>query len=96
MGLSFLPEDVRSAVSNLNYNYISEIRLRRGQPVSVEYKGEFKYLTAIGVSDESKNAIVFGEIAPVINTSARRAIYYRCNFTENYRVFAFVGNTYRR
>ncbi len=75
MGLSFLPEDVRSAVSNLNYNYISEIRLRRGQPVSVEYKGEFKYLTAIGVSDESKNAIVFGEIAPIINRATGGCIY---------------------
>lgn len=75
MGLSFLPEDVRNAVANLNYNYISEIRLRRGQPVSIEYKGELKYLTAIGVTDVCKNAIVFGEIAPVIHRATDGCIY---------------------
>ena len=79
MSLSFLPNDIRAAVSNLNYNYLSEIRLRRGQPVIVEYKGEYKFLTAFGISEERKNALMLADIAPIINSATNGCIY---NYTE--------------
>lgn len=75
MSLSFLPADVRSAISNLNYNFISEIRLRKGQPVIIQYKGEYKYLNLFGVSSSADNALVCGEIAPIVNSATHGSIF---------------------
>lgn len=79
MGLSFLPSDIRGAIANLNFNYVSEIRLRRGQPILIEYKGEYKYLAAFGASGDRKNALIVGDIAPIINCATDGCIY---NYTE--------------
>ena len=65
MSLSFLPADIKEALDNLNFNYITEIRLRRGQPVTVEYKGKYSYINAFGISDNRRGAITAGEIEPI-------------------------------
>ena len=93
MTLSFLPGEVRAALSNLNYNYLSEIRLRRGQPVIIEYKGEYKYINSFGVADNANNLITVNEIEPIILSATNGCIY---NFTEQMKSgFITVGHGIR-
>ena len=75
MSLSFLPEEIKSALSHLIYNFISELRLRRDKPVIVEYKGEYAYLNGLGVSGSPKNAIYAGDLATVLNSATEGCIY---------------------
>ena len=49
MSLSFLPTEVLGALAHLNFNHVSEIRIRRGQPVIIEYKGSYKYINKYNV-----------------------------------------------
>ncbi|MDE6613094.1 MAG: hypothetical protein K2K28_00875, partial [Clostridia bacterium] len=79
MSLSFLPADIRAALLNLNYNHISEIRLRRGQPVVVEYNGEYKYLTPFGITDSERGLLTAGDLTSIINSATDGCIY---NYTE--------------
>ncbi len=79
MSLSFLPEQIRLAVSNLNYNFISEIRLRKGQPVIIEYRGENRYLNSFGITESIRGAIRVDEIIPIFNAATGGCIY---NYTE--------------
>lgn len=44
MNLSFLPLQIQIAVNRLNLSDLSEIRLKSGQPVIIQYRGEYKYL----------------------------------------------------
>lgn len=75
MNLSFLPRDVLSAIGNLNINYLTEIRLRRGQPVIIEYRGEYKYLNIAGVGERRSGAIVCTDVTPVLNRAMDGCVY---------------------
>ena len=93
MTLSFLPSDIQNALSHLNFNYLSEIRLRRGQPVIIEYRGEYKYINAFGIADNSNNLIIVKEIEPIIVAATRGCIY---NYTEQMKSgFITVGHGIR-
>ena len=93
MNLSFLPDDVRSAIAYLNFNYLTEIRLRRGQPVIIEYKGEYKYINSFGIAYNSSNLITVKEIEPIILSATNGCIY---NFTEQMKSgFITVGHGIR-
>lgn len=93
MTLSFLPDDIRNALSHLNFNYLSEIRLRRGQPVIIEYKGEYRYINAFGIADKTNNLITVKEIEPIIVSATNGCIY---NYTEQMKSgFITVGHGVR-
>ena len=93
MNLSFLPDDVKSAIAYLNFNYLSEIRLRRGQPVIIEYKGEYKYINAFGIAFNQSNLITVKELEPIILSATNGCIY---NFTEQMKSgFITVGHGIR-
>lgn len=79
MSLSFLPDNVSEAVSRLNYNLISEIRLRRGQPVIIEYNGEYKYINSLGVTDSRRGAITAGDIEQIFQAATGGCVY---NYVE--------------
>ena len=75
MNLSFLPEELQIALSRLNLNFLTEIRIRRGQPVIIEYKGEYKYINKLGICDTPKNAIKAYDTAPIINAATGGCVY---------------------
>lgn len=75
MGLSFLPEYIKNAVLNLNYNLLSEIRLRQFQPVIVEYRGEYVYLTPYGVSENKNKAVICKDVEQVLSNAVGGYIY---------------------
>ncbi len=79
MSLSFLPDGVKAAISHLNYNFLSEIRLRRGQPVIIGYDGAYRYLGRYGISSGVSDRIIADEITPVLNNATGGCIY---NYTE--------------
>ena len=78
MSLSFLPNDVKSGIERLNLNFVTEIRLRRGQPVIIGYKGEYQYLGITGLCDK-RNAIVMSEVSQIIAAATEGCIY---NYSE--------------
>ena len=82
MGLSFLPLEVQEGVSHLNYNFLSEIRLRKGQPVVVEYMGKYAYLGKSGLSCDSRDKVTVSELNAVINAATGGCVYA---YTEQMR-----------
>lgn len=57
MNLKFLPEPLLAAIRCLNINYLTEIRIRRGQPVIIEYRGEYVYIDSFGVTASADRAL---------------------------------------
>lgn len=82
MGLSFLPPEVSEGVRHLNYNFLSEIRLRKGQPVVVEYMGKYAYLGKSGLSCDSRDKITVAELNAVLNSATGGCVYA---YTEQMR-----------
>lgn len=75
MNLYFLPTEIFSALSNVNLNYLNEIRLRTGQPVIIQYRGEYKYINKYGISSNSANAIICGSAESVLNAAMSGNVY---------------------
>lgn len=79
MRLSFLPDSVKESLSNLNINYLTEIRLRRGQPVIIEYKGEYKYINRTGLAKSCVGLIYTEELDSIVLSATDGCVY---NYTE--------------
>lgn len=69
MNLHFLPPDIVAALNNVNLNYLNEIRLRSGQPVIIQYRGEYKYINAYGITSDLSNALFCTGADSVINAA---------------------------
>lgn len=59
--LNFLPESVCSALKNLQYDEIYEIRLRANLPVFINYAGKYEYLSVYGITKHRERALVCDE-----------------------------------
>lgn len=79
MNLYYLPPDLRKALNNLNFNYLTEIRLRNGQPVIIEYRNEYKYINCFGATDKIENAIVCVSAQEVLYNAIENCVY---SYTE--------------
>lgn len=66
MKLDFLPVDLQNAIAHLNYRYLTEIRLRCGQAVMIEYRGEYKYINRYGETDRREGALTVGDVQKVL------------------------------
>jgi stage III sporulation protein AA len=55
--LSFIPRYIQNALSYINVQYLYEIRLRAEKPIKVNYKGEYLYLNAFGVSTHKEKSL---------------------------------------
>jgi len=79
MGLSFLPEEIKNAVSHLNYNLLNELRIRFGQPVVVQYGGRYGYLSENGFTLSEREAVISGEVEQILNSATDGCIF---NYAE--------------
>ena len=79
MTLSFLPPNVKTALDNLNLNFLTEIRMRSGQPIIVEYKGRHFFLGAYGVTERKDSALICQDLNSVLSSAMERSVYA---FTE--------------
>lgn len=75
MNLHFLPAAVKSALANLNLNYLTEIRLREGQPVIIQYRNEYKYIDAYGATEKSGDVIVCKGAEHALYTAMEKSVY---------------------
>lgn len=75
MNLYFLPATIKSAIDNLNSNFITEIRLRCRQAVIIEYLGEYKYLNGTGVSSEKNSAIICENVEKVLYSAMEGSVF---------------------
>ena len=56
MTFYYFTEELRRALENLNLNYLTEIRLRNGQPVIIRFRGEYNYINSFGITSDCDNA----------------------------------------
>lgn len=75
MSLSFLPEEIKRAISHLNQNFITEIRIRKGLPVIIGYRGEYYYLDNLGITSKREKAIMAGDPDSIIAKATGGSIY---------------------
>lgn len=93
MCLSFLPDGVLKAISHLNYNKLTEIRLRKGKPVIVCYGGEYCYLGESGVTRNRSSAVFAADIANIVQSLTLGSMY---SYAEQLkRGFITYGNGVR-
>lgn len=55
--LSFLPKYIQNALNYINVQYLYELRLRAEKPIKVNFKGEYLYLSAFGVTIHKEKAL---------------------------------------
>lgn len=67
--------EIALAVGLLDINFLTEIRLRCGQPVIIHYRGEYKYLNACGASNNEKDAIVCNDVEKVLERALENSVY---------------------
>ncbi len=75
MGLSFLNTETFSALSHLNLNFVTEIRLRAGKPVVVEYRGKYRFLGRSGISSGKDDRIRAEDIPQTLARATDGCIY---------------------
>ena len=75
MTFSFLPTKIASALDNLNCNYLTEIRMREGQPIIVEYKGRQYYLGEFGATERKNSALTCHELSSVLSSAMENSVY---------------------
>lgn len=93
MRLSFLPKHIQDSLQNLNWNFLTEIRLRLNQPVIVEYSGEYNYLGRFGLVQNKNDAIFCENIVSIFNSAVDGSVY---NYTEQIKNgFITVSNGVR-
>lgn len=69
VNLSFLPPEIFAALQNVNLNYLNEIRLRCGQPVIIQYRGEYKYINGYGTTEDMSKALFCRNAEEVLNAA---------------------------
>ena len=82
MNLYFLPTEIKDAIKHLNINYLTEMRLRRGQPVIIQYRGEYKYIGRYGVCKQSE-ALICGNVQSVLNEAMEGSVYFYSEQLKN-------------
>ncbi|MDE6690683.1 MAG: hypothetical protein K2K04_01815 [Clostridia bacterium] len=75
MNLYFLPTEIISSLNNVNLNYLNEIRLRSGQPVIIQYRGEYKYINKYGITSNCDNSIICNSAETVLNAAMSGNVY---------------------
>lgn len=75
MSLSFLPQDIQFALAHININFVTEVRIRQGQPVIIAYRDAYYYLDRFGLSSKRDGAIIGGDIAQIISAATNGSIY---------------------
>ncbi len=75
--LEFLPQNVKKGLNYLNLRYVYEIRMRVDKPTTVNYNGEYRYLSAYGLS-KSRDKAIFAteeEIADTVYRAGNYSVY---------------------
>lgn len=75
MTFYYLTEELRRALENLNLNYLTEIRLRNGQPVIIRFRGEYNYINSFGITSDCDNAIICNDAGKCLYAAMENSVY---------------------
>ena len=77
MDFSFLGEEIANALKKVDFDKLTEIRIRRNFPVICKYSFERHYLTNNGVDKSNKKTIIIDDkrIDSIINLLTEHSIY---------------------
>ena len=75
--LEFLGVRITNALRKINQNFLYEIRIRAGQPITVNYKGEYIYFGDDGVTNFVKDAIICTkkEVEDIVYSAGKFSVY---------------------
>lgn len=75
--LEFLPQNVKEGLAYLNANYLYEIRIRANQPITVNFKGKYRYLGARGITEHQSKALLcdLQDIADCVYRAGEYSVY---------------------
>ena len=75
--LDFLPQNVKEGLAYLNANYLYEIRIRANQPITVNFKGKYRYLGARGLTEHQNKALLcdLNDIADCVYRAGEYSVY---------------------
>ena len=66
--LEFLTDELRSALENVNLNFVYELRIRANKPVVLSYGGRYTFLGKRGITPHRESALVscYADIETII------------------------------
>lgn len=75
--LDFLPQAVKDGISKINVSFLYEIRLRAAKPVIINYRGEYRYLGAYGITEHREKALIttIEDIADCVFKAGEFSVY---------------------
>lgn len=75
--LDFLPQNVKNALRCVNIQKVYEIRLRANKPLTINYEGEYHYLSEYGLTDIREQALQcdMGEVANCVFRAGKYSVY---------------------
>lgn len=75
--LDFLPQPVKDGIQFLNARKLYEVRLRADKPVSINYEGNYYYLSAFGLTEYPQKAIYcdVNDIADCVFKAGKYSVY---------------------
>ena len=75
--LEFLTDNLKNGLKSLNINLLYEIRVRAGQPTTVNYAGKYNYLGEKGIVFSKDNAIVCTskQIEDIVYSAGNFSVY---------------------
>lgn len=75
--LDFLPQNVKNALRCVNIQKVYEIRLRANKPLTINYEGEYRYLSEYGLTDIREQALQcdMDEVANCVFRAGKYSVY---------------------
>lgn len=70
-----MPEELMRGIDCLNINFLTEIRIRRGQPVIIEYRGEYVYINSFGVCRNAESALKIYDVDGLFGRMTADGVY---------------------
>ncbi len=67
--------ELKRAIDCLNINFLTEIRIRRGQPVIIEYRGEYEYINKFGACKNPSEALRVYDVDGLLSSAISDGVY---------------------
>ena len=75
--LEFLPQKINNALKRVNLQKVYEIRIRANQPITLNYEGMYRYLSAYGITNRKEDGFCcdYNEIADCVYRAGNYSMY---------------------
>ena len=75
--LEFLPKRIKDGLSHINLQFVYELRLRVDNPITINYKGQYRYLGEYGFTELAEKALYCDreEINECVFYAGNRSVY---------------------